>query len=149
MNDAKGINGVAVVTSQRTWLPGRKLFVKHGFEKADTMLPDFELFAKRFSQNAPLPKFNPIPEERLEKYATGITIFKSNQCPYISASTRVVSEVAKQANLPVRMEQIRSCKEAQNSVHPYGTFCVILNGKVVTYHPIGRKELLECLPKTR
>jgi hypothetical protein len=112
------------------------------------MPPYFELYAKRFSENAPLPKFNPIPKSRLEKYASGITIFKSNQCPYVNGYANNVAETAKQAGIPWRIEQIESCKEAQNSVDSYGTFCVLLNGKVLTYRPMGKKDLLDCLSKT-
>lgn len=147
LNDAEGMNGVAVVTSGSTWLPGKGLFLKHGFEKVDTMPPNFELLTKRFKANAPLPKFNPIRQKRLEKYASGITILKSDQCPYTSGNARIVEEIAMRAGVPVRIEHIENCKEAQNSVHPYGTFCVLLNGKVLSYRPIGRKELHECLAK--
>ena len=149
LNDAKGMNGVAVVTSGSTWLPAKELFLKHGFEKVDTMPPYFELLAKRFKANAPLPKFNPIPKERLEKYGSGITILQSDQCPYTSGNARIVEEIAKQESIPVRIEHVKSCREAQNSVHPYGTFCILLNGKVLSYRPIGRKELLECLRKMK
>jgi len=145
LKDAKGMNGVAVMTSEKTWLPKKDLFVKNGFEKADSMPPYFELYAKRFSDKAPYPKFNPIPKSRLAKYASGVTIFKSNQCPYINGNTNIIAEIVKQDNISLRVEQIESCKEAQNGVNPYGTFCVLLNGKVLTYHPIGRKELLACL----
>jgi len=148
LNDAKGMNGVAVMTSEKTWLPKKDLFVKNGFKKVDSMPPYFELYAKRLSDNAPYPKFNPISKSRLEKYASGITVFKSNQCPYLNASANVVAEIAKQANIPLQIEHIESCKEAQNSVHPYGTFCVLLNGKVLTYRPIGKKDLLDFLSKT-
>jgi len=148
LNDAKGMNGVAVMTSDKIWLPKKDLFIKNGFEKVDSMPPYFELYAKRFSEKAPLPKFNPIPKSRLEKYPSGITIFKSNQCPYVDGYANLVAETAKQAGIPWRIEQIESCKEAQNSVNPYGTFCVLLNGKVLTYRTIGKKELLKCLSKT-
>ena len=148
LNDAKGMNGVAVMTSDKTWLPKKDLFVKNGFEKVDSMPPYFELYTKRFSEKAPLPKFNPIPKSRLEKYASGITIFKSNQCPYLNASANVVAEIAKQAGIPWRIEHIKTCKEAQNSVYPYGTFCILLNGKVLTYRPIGKKSFLDCLSET-
>jgi GNAT superfamily N-acetyltransferase len=148
LNDAKGMNGVAVMTSEKTWLPKSGLFLKNGFEKVDSMPPYFELYAKRFSEKAPLPKFNPIPKSRLEKYASGITIFKSNQCPFLNAGANVAEEVARQANIPFRIEYVKSCKEAQNSVHPYGTFCILFNGKVISYRPIGKKDLLDCLSKT-
>jgi len=148
LNDAKGMKGVAVMTSEKIWLPKKDLFVKNGFEKVDSMPPYFELYAKRFSEKAPLPKFNPIPKSRLEKYTSGVTIFKSNQCPYVNGYANNVAEIAKQAGIPWRIVHIESCKEAQNSVNPYGTFCVLLNGKVLTYRTIGKKELLKCSSKT-
>jgi N-acetylglutamate synthase-like GNAT family acetyltransferase len=147
LNDAKGMNGVAVVTTESTWLPRKDLFIKNGFEKVDAMPPYLELYAKRFSNNAPLPKFNPIPKERLKKYGSGITVFKADQCPYTSAAVRVALAVAEEAGLPARVVHVESCREAQNGVHPYGTYCVLLNGKVLTYRPIGKKGLLEDLQK--
>jgi hypothetical protein len=142
-------DGVAVVTSAGTWLPRKELFLKHGFEKVDTLPPDFELWAKRFKPNALLPKFNHIPKKRLEKYMSGLVIFKSDQCPYTSGNARIVEEIAKQEGIQVRVEHIGNCKEAQNSTHPYGTFCILLNGKVLSYHPVGRKELYDGLGKMK
>jgi len=124
-------------------------FIKHGFEKVDSMPPDFELFAKRFSKTAPLPKFNPVPKGRLEKHARGITVFKSNQCPYFFDSVKEITETAKQLNLPVQIVDIKGYGEAQNGVHPYGTFCILLGGKVLTYRPIGRRGLLDYLGKSQ
>lgn len=146
LNDARGMNGVAVVTG-RTWLPGAKLFIKHGFEKVDSVPPDFELFAKRFSDKAPLPKFNVISKDKLENCGAGITVFKSNQCPYADGGVKEMIEAVKQVNLPIRIKDVKTCKEAQNNVHPYGTFCVLLDGKVITYRPIGARGLLNCLLK--
>jgi len=149
LNDAKGMYGVAVVTSGGTWLPRAKLFIKHGFEKVDSMSPDFELFAKRFSDDAPLPKFNAISKGKLEEYAHGITVFKSSQCPYVFDSVKEITETAKKVNLPVQIKDIKNYKEAQNGVHPYGTFCILLDGKVLTYRPIGEKGLLDRLAKLK
>lgn len=147
LNDAKGMNGVAVVTSDSTWLPRKGLFVKHGFEKADVAPPHLELYAKRFSSNAVFPKFNPIPRERIEGYSSGMTVFVSDQCPYTTGSVKDITEFAKQHNIPLRVERVENFSEAQNGVHPYGTYCVVSNGKVLTYRPIGRRDLLEHLPK--
>ena len=148
LHDAKGMSGVAVVTG-RTWLPRAALFVKHGFEKADSMPPEFELYAKRFSDKVPFPKFNLTPSGRFRKYGRGITVFRSDQCPYTIDSVNAITETALQLGIPIRTERIESCKEAQHGVHPYGTFCVLLNGKVLTYRPIGKRGLLESLAKTR
>jgi hypothetical protein len=147
LEDSKGMNGVAVVTSDAGWLPRRDLFVKHGFEKVDVSPPHLELYAKRFSDSAAFPKFGPIPKNRLEEYASGITIFKSDQCPYTTDSVKDITEVANKRNIPLHLKRIENCVEAQNCVHPYGTYCVLLNGKVLTYRPIGKRGILEYLSK--
>ena len=144
LKDARGMNGVVVMTSGKTWLPKRDLFVKNGFEKVDSMPPSFELYAIKLSEKAPLPVFIGIPESRLQKYANGITIFKSNQCPYTADYTNLVIDLAKKADIPCRIEHVESCREAQRGVDPYGTFCVMLNGKVLDYRPV-KKELLHSI----
>jgi GNAT superfamily N-acetyltransferase len=148
LKDATRMNGVVVMTSEKTWLPKKNLFVKNGFEKVDSMPPSFELYAKRLSEKAPLPKFNPIPRKRLKKYADGVTIFKSSQCPYADSYTNLVMGISKQAGIPCRIEHLKSCREAQNGVDPYGTFCVMLNGKVLGYRHV-RKELLDSISKSQ
>lgn len=149
LDDAKaeGLSGVCVVTSKKTWLPKEGLFVKNGFELADS-LHGFELYAKRFKSDAPLPKLNRVFEGKLEKYAGGLAVFKSDQCPYSSASVRHIEELAKELGLPFHVEHIENCKQAQNTVHPYGTFSVLYNGKIVTHRPISKKDLLNSITKT-
>jgi GNAT superfamily N-acetyltransferase len=148
LKDARGMNGVVVMTSEKTWLPKKDLFVKNGFKKVDSMSPHFELYAKRLSKDVPTPKFNPIPRRRLDEYLNGVTIFKSNQCPYADGYTNLVTEISKQAGIPCRIENLESCREAQNGIDPYGTFCVILNGKVLGYRHV-KKELLDSISKSK
>ena len=112
------------------------------------MPPHFELYAKRLSEKAPLPKFSRIPRTRLERYTSGVTIFKSDQCPYADGYANVVTEIAKQAGIPCQIEHIENCKEAQNNVDSYGTFSVLLNGKALTYKHV-KKELLDLISKTK
>jgi N-acetylglutamate synthase-like GNAT family acetyltransferase len=147
LNDAKGMNGVVVMTSEKTWLPRKDLFVKAGFEKVDSM-HHFELYAKRFSEKAPLPRFSPVPESKLKKYASGITVFKSDQCPYADKYTKLVAHIAEKADIPFRIRQVENCEEAQNNVDPYGTFCVTFEGKVLTYRNVT-KELSDSISKKR
>ncbi|MFQ5818644.1 MAG: GNAT family N-acetyltransferase [Candidatus Heimdallarchaeota archaeon] len=148
LNDAKGMHGVAVVTTKKTWLPKDKLFVKHGFEKADTF-SYFDLYVKRFSGTTPLPKFYHVSKEQLNRYKNGLTVFKSGQCPYESNMVKAVCDTAEQMNIPVQIEHIESGLDAQTGVHPYGTFCVLLNGKELTYHSESRKTIAQLLEKHR
>jgi GNAT superfamily N-acetyltransferase len=52
LQDAKKENmqGVAVVTRKGTWMAGKDLFLKNGFEVVDQAPPDFELVVKKFKR---------------------------------------------------------------------------------------------------
>ena len=148
--DAKGMKGVAVVTSDNGWLPRNKLFIKNRFEKADAVPPYFELFAKRFSKKAALPRFLSISKERIRSYGAGLTVLESYQCPYSSALVNIYERMAKEANVPIRVEHISSCKDVQEKcVHPYGTFCVLLDGKAISYRPGNPSEVRQALKERK
>lgn len=137
-----GLSGACVVTSDKTWLPKRRLFLKNGFELADA-LPGFELYAKRFKPDVPFPRFSRISKSKLEKYGEGFVVFRSCQCPYSAASIQSIEELAKELEVPFHVEYVENCKQAQNMVNPYGTFSVVYNRNVVTHRPIGKKDLKE------
>lgn len=140
LNDAKGMNGVAVVTSEKTWLPGKDIFIKNGFEKVQTVFSDFDLYVKRFIEDAPLPKFS-ITESPETKDTNGFIIFKSDQCPYTYISMKEIEEYAKERNIPFEIINLTNSKEAQTCPHPYGTYCILLHGDILSYRPIGKKAL--------
>jgi ribosomal protein S18 acetylase RimI-like enzyme len=145
--DAKGMNGVAVVTSQKNWLPGKRIFTSHGFEKVDE-IENCELYAKKFKKNGAMPRFNVLSQERLKSYRKGLIIFESPQCPYSNNGAKALKEMASKVRIPLRVEHISSHMDAQkNGLHPYGTFCVVLNGKVVSYYPGDVKEVKKHLTR--
>ncbi|MHA1967888.1 MAG: hypothetical protein ACW964_08815 [Candidatus Hodarchaeales archaeon] len=47
------------------WVPKKKFYEKNGLEKADEFPPHFGLYVKRFSEDAPIPQFHPISEEKM------------------------------------------------------------------------------------
>ena len=148
IEDAKDMHGVAVVASKNGhWLPKPELFIKRGFEKVDELPPVYELFVKRNSDDVPLPKFNALmPEEAVkEEYGEGVTMVISHQCPYACGDmVKRLSEVAERAKIPIRKKLITSAKEAQtNGIHPYGTSCFLLNGKVLTYKYELEKDIVK------
>ncbi|SES87167.1 Acetyltransferase (GNAT) family protein [Methanococcoides vulcani] len=143
IKDSTGMKGVAVLTSKGNWLPASKLFTKHGFEKADELPPVIELYAKRFSDNVELPKINPVGKTTGEK---GITILRSDQCPYVPDAVRIVENVAKKAGIPVTIKQLDTCDEVQNNgIHPFGTYCVLLDGEFLTYNCGVEKDIVKLL----
>jgi hypothetical protein len=123
------------------WLANEKLFLKNGFEKVDETVP-FGLYAKKLKKNAAPPKFYPVSFEKLTSYGRGLIILESHQCPYAYKTVASIKRMAEKAKLPVRVEHIASSEEAQkNAVHPYGTFCVILDGKPISYYPGDTKQV--------
>ena len=144
LTDTQEMNGVAVVTTTRTWLPKDKLFIKHGFEKVDSF-ESFNLYVKRISKTAPLPKFIHASPEMMKSYESGITIFDSDQCPYTNDYVKMLIDVAEEKNIPVHVESLSSCLDARLGISPYGTFCVLYNGKPLTYHYETRKNIEKLL----
>jgi hypothetical protein len=138
---------VAVVTSEKNWLPGRKIFVSHGFEKVDEM-ENCELYVRRLKNNVSKPRFNTLSRKQLEIYRNGLTILESPQCPYSCGGITTLRELASKARVPFKVEHLASHKEAQkNGLHPYGTFCVVLNGEVVSHYPGDVKEVRKLLAR--
>jgi L-amino acid N-acyltransferase YncA len=140
-----GLHGVAMVTSSGHWLAGKKLLLKNGFEAVDQAPPTFDLLVKQFG-DAPLPAFPTDWEERLARYGPGLTVVRSDQCPYIESVTQIVRDAGAGFGLQVQEVELESCKEVQESApSAYGVFNVVYDGELVTYHWIGEKELSQFL----
>ena len=139
--DARGTNGVAVVVSKTHWLPTPKIFLKNGFELADHVVPSFDLLVNRYRPEARLPRFKPS----LKEPANGLTLYYSDQCPYIQNLPEITANVGAKLNIPVNIIRVTSAKEAQDTPCPYGTLGYFFNGELLTYRPSGTKKLLDLL----
>jgi hypothetical protein len=132
IKDSQSTNGIAIVTSSKPWVNDKKFFVKNGFKKIDTAPPYFELLIKQFKDGS-LPSFNNGWEERALKYGDGVTVLFSDQCPIIDYAIKNIEEAAKECNMVIKFIKIESYSAAQNASSPYGTFCIVLNGKFLTH----------------
>ena len=141
LEEARGTNGVAVMVSKNHWLPTPKLFLKNGFEMADSATPSFDLLVKRFNPDAPLPHF----KQPVLKAPPGLTLFHSNQCPYTQNVPDIVVKAGEHLNIPVNILHVDSAQAAQESPCPYGTLAYFYNGELLTYHPTGTDKLLDML----
>ena len=140
-----GQRGVAMVTSERVWLAGKTLLLKNGFEEIGQAPPSFSLLVKRFAE-APLPAFPSNWEERAHRFGDGLTVVRSDQCPYIDDAVRIIMEGAGELNVPAQVVELRNCREAQTlSSSAYGLFGVVYNGQLLSYHYLGQKDLLKLL----
>jgi L-amino acid N-acyltransferase YncA len=151
LSDAKKANmkGVAVVASGGTWMAGPGLFLRCGFECVDTAPSSFQLMAKKWG-NPPSPRFKTGWERTLRrKYASGLTILRSDQCPYIAKSMPDILRACEEFEVQPRVVELRSARQAQNAPSAYGIFNIVYNGQVVADHPISAtrfKNILRKLP---
>ncbi len=143
-----GLRGVAMVTSSRNWLAGSELLLKHGFESVEAAPPSFELMALRFGKSRS-PSFPKDWDERLRKCVSGLTVFRSDQCPYLEAAVNVALETGREMGIKTRVVELESAKDVRElSPSPYGVFGLVYNGKLLAYHIVGQKELVRRLNET-
>jgi len=150
LRDARKQNmlGVAVVTRKGTWMAGKELFLRKGFEVVDTAPPDFELLVREFDEKAPTPKFKGDWEKKLSQYSQGLTIFQSDQCPPLAQWVKEISETAEKVyGIEPRIIELKSCQDAQNSPCAFGSFCIVYDGKVVAEAPISNKRFTNIMNK--
>jgi ribosomal protein S18 acetylase RimI-like enzyme len=141
-----GFAGVAVLTSFEHWLPNKRIFVKQGFEQVDAAPPAFELFVKRWDPIAPLPKLMRGWRDAAT-LPNGLTMFASDQCPYIFFTERTVQAVADQLNVPVAIVRVETARQAQQSPCPYGVMGIFYDGRLLSYRPIGAEELIKSIQR--
>ncbi len=139
-------NGVAVVTRKGSFMIGNEIFLKNGFEKVDSAPPDFELLALKFKKSTPPPKFNSDWNKRISKYKKGLTIIRADQCPYTKKNVNEIVETSKKkfGITPVIVEN-KNYKDAQESPCAFGTFCILYNGEIISYHPISNTRFVNIM----
>ncbi len=143
IKDAKksGMHGVAMVTSERDYLVKNKFLFKQGFESVDKAPPTFELMVKKFG-NFPSPSFSGDWKKKMERYGKGITVFRSDQCPYIVNYVKAVKEKAKELGIKCQVVELNSSRDVRNlAPSAYGVYGIVLNGKILTYNNLMKNKL--------
>jgi ribosomal protein S18 acetylase RimI-like enzyme len=144
---SKGLYGVAVVTSNSTWLANKEFFIHHGFEVVDQAPPAFELLALRFGQG-PLPTFPGDWDSRLKRIPNGLGVYYSGQCPYLDMFVSSLNNAACQLGIPHELVELKNSYEARSlSPSAYGSFGVVYNGRLLSYRPIGGSSLRQMVEK--
>jgi len=150
LEDARkeNMHGVAVVTRKGSFMAGKDLFVKSGFEVVDKAPPDFELLVKKFDRNAATPEFKGDLEKRPGKYGRGLTIIRADQCPYTVKNVREICDTAEKVfGIKPTIIDLRNCEEAQDSPCAFGSFCMIYDGTVIAHHPISKTRFTNIMNK--
>jgi ribosomal protein S18 acetylase RimI-like enzyme len=152
LKDAKKerTHGIAVVTRKGSFMAGRGIFVKHGFEVVDTASPDFELLVRKHNRRSPTPKFKSDWQKRLSEYGRGLKIIRADQCPYTVKNVNEISETArKEYDLKASVISLENHEEAQSSPCAFGTFCIVYDGKIIADHPISNRRFINIMSKIK
>jgi len=150
INDAKTQNmlGVAVVTRKGAFMADNEIFLKKGFEIVDKARPDFELLAIKFDKLSTSPSFKSDIPEGLNDYKDGLTIIRSAQCPYTEKNVNAIIESAeKKFKLKTKLIDLMDSVSAQKTPCAFGTFCIIYNGEIISYHPISKTRFENIMTK--
>jgi GNAT superfamily N-acetyltransferase len=144
IKDAKksGMKGVAMVTSERDWLVKKRFLSKQGFESVDKAPPAFELMVKKFVDDSPSLSFTGDWEKKISRYGKGLTVFRSDQCPYVENYVKGAKEKAKELGIKCQVVELNSCQDVRNlAPSAYGVFGMVYNGRILSYNNLIKNEL--------
>ncbi|MBN2281539.1 MAG: YoaP domain-containing protein [Candidatus Marinimicrobia bacterium] len=143
---ARSKAGIAVMVRKGSFMANADIFLKNGFEPVENIAPDFQLLVKKVQIHASNPVYinnDPILNSRYQK---GLTILRADQCPYTVKNVQEMVRTAEEEfDTKVRIIHINSHQEAQENPSPFGTFALILNGKILSHHPISKTRLVNIL----
>lgn len=137
-----GKSGLAVVARKGSFMAGKEFFLKHGFVQVDTHKPDFELLALKFDERSPEPRFRVMSADA---YPDGLTIMRSAQCPYSVKNVDAILETAEKMGLKARLVELTDAESARRCPSPFGTFCIIRDGAVISHHPISNTRFVNII----
>jgi N-acetylglutamate synthase-like GNAT family acetyltransferase len=136
IKDAKkdGLSGVAMVVSEGNWLAGKDILLKAGFKSVDKAPPAFDLMVLKFKKCSD-PLFPTDWDKRIEKFGDGLTVVRTDQCPYLDDASKTVRDYAAKEKIKFKEVELESSEQIKNeSPTPYGVFSIIYNRKLLSYH---------------
>jgi hypothetical protein len=75
-----------------------------------------------------------------------MTVIYTDQCPYIDRLAQAVFNAGRELEIEVRALKFHDCEQVQkDSPSAYGVYNVVYRGALMSYHPIGRKDLIKRL----
>ena len=140
--------GVAVVTRKGPFMAHNDIFLKQSFKVVDSAQPDFDLLALKFDTAAPDPQFKHEVLNDTSQYAQGLTVMRSFQCPYTEKNVKAILQSAEEDfHIQARLVDLADAQAAQNAPSPFGTFCLIYEGEILSHHPISSTRFANIMRK--
>ncbi|UCF65592.1 MAG: hypothetical protein JSW33_07090 [bacterium] len=141
-----GYKGLAVVSSDGTWMADKSVFLKNGFIRVDETPPHYQLLIHRLEPEN-VPSFPVNWEERLKRFK-GLKLIYTHQCPYIGKTLTEFVQLANMHGLKLDLVEVHSASEARDIMpSPYGVICLVYNGRLLVDHPISKTRFKNILQK--
>jgi hypothetical protein len=68
---------------------------------------------------------------------------RSGQCPYLDDATEAALAAAREAGVAAQVVELATAQQVQHSApSAYGVFGVVYDGRLLTYRPCGKKEII-------
>ena len=139
--EAKGMLGVCVLTSDKSFMARRDIFLKLGYRVAAEAQNE-QLLVKQFKAG-PLPTLN----EQRPTAATGkgLAIVYSKQCPWVARFVEEAKPILKKMNVALAISELKTPAQAQNAPCVYGVFNLLYHGRVLADRYISTTRFLNIL----
>ena len=146
INDAiaQKMNGVAVVTSDNSFMSKKELFVKNGFFLVEEK-NGFQLLVKGIKDKVSIPRFT--NNDDLKKYQ-GWNIIYSKQCPWVARFIEEVKPIIAKQKIQINFHEITTAAEAQKAPSVYSVFNLIKDGKLLAERYISTTRFLNIIKKS-
>jgi hypothetical protein len=141
--DARSLLGVAAIASDGSFMAGREIFLKNGYEVAAESGAE-QLLVKRFKKGPP-PSINDWRAELAKR--KGLSIVYSKQCPWVARFVEEARPVFAKFNLEPAVVEIKTAAQAQQAPSLYGVFHLIHDGKLLADRYISTTRLTNILKK--
>jgi len=141
--DAKEMLGVAVISSDKSFMANKEIFIKNGYN----IISEFgkeQLMAKQFRDGL-LPSINNWQGE-LEKYK-GLSIVFSKQCPWVARFIEEVKPILEEKKLKPTIIELNTAAQAQRAPSLYSVFNLIYDGKLLADRYISTTRFLNIVKK--
>jgi len=137
-----GFSGVAGLTGSGNWLISPGVLEHRGYHCVDRAEHGFELTVKCF-EGGRLPRLTGGWHAKAKACGKGLTVLRTAQCPYLEDAAAHARRAAKTLGIPFHDKVIETADELRKiSPSPYGTYALVHDGKLLSYHYLLEKQIL-------
>ena len=141
-----GLLGVAAMVSDGSWMVGKEVFLRKGFEVVGSA-DRFDLVAHRLRPGGASPRFRDI-SQNLARFQ-GLHVIYSAQCPMLQKSVDDLGKVASDLGLELKVTVLQSAAQAQTAPSYYGVFNLVWNGQLLSDHYVSKARFRNILKTLR